>query len=129
MRDAAAIKHLCARRGPAQRQNYCRHRRRRRHAAPLHCRLPVTAPRSFLLGRTLHKLEVVYDAIERTGHARPAIPMNLEGAVEHDYQAMYDSLNDEFGRLDGLLHNASPAGTTYTACAISRWRSGKNSCK
>lgn len=64
-----------------------------------------------LLGRTLQKLETVYDDIERQGLAQPAIfPMNLESATDHDYQAMYDSISDEFGRLDGLLHNASELG-------------------
>jgi len=64
-----------------------------------------------LLGRTLHKLEQVYDAIEQEQLPRPAIfPMNLEGAAEHDYHAMVDSIDQEFGRLDGLLHNASELG-------------------
>jgi len=64
-----------------------------------------------LLGRTLQKLEAVYDQIEEAGSPKPAIfPMNLEGAAEHDYQGMYDSINEEFGCLDGLLHNASELG-------------------
>ncbi|MFT5081991.1 MAG: NAD(P)-dependent dehydrogenase (short-subunit alcohol dehydrogenase family) [Lentisphaeria bacterium] len=64
-----------------------------------------------LLGRTLSKLEQVYDEIEHKGYAKPAIfPMNLESASEHDYQTMFDSLNNEFGRLDGLLHNAAELG-------------------
>lgn len=64
-----------------------------------------------LLGRTLQKLETIYDLIEAEGLAQPAIfPMNLEGASEHDYQSLYDSVNNEFGRLDGLLHNASELG-------------------
>ena len=61
-----------------------------------------------LLGRTIPKLEQVYDAIERAGHPQPAIyPMNLEGATERDHLEMAETLMKEFGRLDGLLHNAA----------------------
>lgn len=64
-----------------------------------------------LLGRTLQKLEDVYDEIENKGYPQPAIfPMNLEGATEHDYEAMFDTLNNEFSHLDGILHNASELG-------------------
>jgi len=65
-----------------------------------------------LLGRTLRKLEAVYDEIEQAGHPQPAIyPMNLEGASPKDYEDMAMTLEKEFGRLDGLLHNASLLGT------------------
>ncbi|MCP3672473.1 MAG: YciK family oxidoreductase [Gammaproteobacteria bacterium] len=61
-----------------------------------------------LLGRTIPKLEAVYDSIEEMGGAQPAIyPMNLEGASPHDYQEMADKLEQEFGSLEGLLHNAA----------------------
>ncbi len=64
-----------------------------------------------LLGRTLPKLEIVYDEIEAAGHPQPAIyPMNLETALEKDFLGMYDLLEKEFGRLDGILHNASALG-------------------
>lgn len=64
-----------------------------------------------LLGRTMAKLEAVYDEIEKAGYPKPAIyPMNLEGAVEQDFVAMYDALSAEFDCLDGLLHNASALG-------------------
>lgn len=65
-----------------------------------------------LLGRTIRKLEKVYDEIEQAGHRQPAIfPMNLEGAAPKDYEELADTLEKEFGRLDGLLHNAAMAGT------------------
>ncbi len=61
-----------------------------------------------LLGRTIPKLEQVYDAIEKGGGPRPAIyPMNLEGATERDHLELAETLGKEFGRLDGLLHNAA----------------------
>lgn len=60
-----------------------------------------------LLGRTTRKLEQVYDEIEQAGGPKPAIyPMNLEGATPRDYTDLAQVLAREFGRLDGLLHNA-----------------------
>lgn len=65
-----------------------------------------------LLGRTTRKLEEVYDAIEQAGHPQPAIyPMNLEGASPSDYEELATTIEQEFGHLDGLLHNASLLGT------------------
>jgi NAD(P)-dependent dehydrogenase (short-subunit alcohol dehydrogenase family) len=64
-----------------------------------------------LLGRTIRKLEQVYDDIEQAGHPQPAIyPMNLEGASPKDYADLAHVLETEFGRLDGLLHNAAILG-------------------
>lgn len=65
-----------------------------------------------LLGRTISKLEAVYDEIEQAGHPQPAIyPMNLEGASPNDYENLANTLETEFKRLDGLLHNAGLLGT------------------
>lgn len=64
-----------------------------------------------LLGRTLSKLESVYDEIENDGHPKPAIfPINFEGAAPEDYQQLMTALDQEFGRVDGLLHNAALLG-------------------
>jgi NAD(P)-dependent dehydrogenase (short-subunit alcohol dehydrogenase family) len=61
-----------------------------------------------LLGRTLAKLEQVYDAIESVGGAQPAIyPMNLEGAGPQHFQELYQKLDEEFGSVEGILHNAA----------------------
>lgn len=61
-----------------------------------------------LLGRTQSKLEQTYDAIEEAGHSQPAIiPLNLESATQQDYYNLGQTLYQEFGRLDGLLHNAA----------------------
>lgn len=61
-----------------------------------------------LLGRTIRELEQVYDAIEQAGGPKAAIyPMNLEGATPKDYADLAQVLGTEFGRLDGLLHNAA----------------------
>ncbi len=64
-----------------------------------------------LLGRTIDKLERVYDEIEATGGPQPAIfPLNFEGATLKDYHDMAETLDKEFGRLDGILHNAGMLG-------------------
>ncbi|MEN8167155.1 MAG: YciK family oxidoreductase [Pseudomonadota bacterium] len=61
-----------------------------------------------LLGRNLSKLEQTYDAIEAAGDPQPAIiPLNLESATQQDYYNLGQTLYQEFGRLDGLLHNAA----------------------
>lgn len=61
-----------------------------------------------LLGKTVPKLEAVYDAIEANHGPTPAIyPMHLEGATPRDYGALAETLEQNFGRLDGLLHNAA----------------------
>ena len=64
-----------------------------------------------LLGRTIAKLETVYDEIEAAGGPQPAIfPLNFEGATLKDYHDMAETLDKEFGRLDGILHNAGLLG-------------------
>ncbi|MFC3285328.1 YciK family oxidoreductase [Litchfieldella rifensis] len=64
-----------------------------------------------LLGRTIAKLETVYDEIEAAGGPQPAIfPLNFEGATLKDFHDMAETLDREFGRLDGLLHNAGLLG-------------------
>lgn len=64
-----------------------------------------------LLGRTVEKLEQVYDQIEQEGGNQPAIvPLNLETASPLEYRNIADNINQEFGRLDGLLLNAAILG-------------------
>ena len=64
-----------------------------------------------LLGRTTKKLEAVYDYIEKQKYPQAAIvPLNLDGAAEHDYLELANTIENEFGRLDGILHNASVLG-------------------
>lgn len=64
-----------------------------------------------LLGRTTAKLERVYDEIEEAGGPQPAIyPLNFEGVTLKDFHDMAETLDKEFGRLDGLLHNAGLLG-------------------
>ncbi len=64
-----------------------------------------------LLGRTVTKLEQVYDEIESTGGATPAImPLDLSTASSAQYQELLNGVENEFGRLDGVLHSAAKLG-------------------
>ncbi|WP_313328084.1 YciK family oxidoreductase [Stutzerimonas balearica] len=64
-----------------------------------------------LLGKTEENLNRVYDEIEAAGHPQPAvIPFNLETALPHQYDELAAMIEREFGRLDGLLHNAAIVG-------------------
>jgi len=78
-------------------------------AAAIDCaRLGATV---ILLGRTLEKLEAVYDEIEAAGHGQPAIyPLDLRTATDENYIELAEILEGEFGSLDGLVHNASILG-------------------
>lgn len=68
-----------------------------------------------LLGKTLSKLEKVYDDIKQAGHPEAIImPMDLLGATADDYQTMAEAIEKEFGKLDGLLHNAAMLGSRMT---------------
>lgn len=64
-----------------------------------------------LLGKTEENLNRVYDEIEAAGHPQPVvIPFNLETALPHQFDELAAMVEDAFGRLDGLLHNASILG-------------------
>jgi len=67
-------------------------------------------------GRNVKKLEKIYDAIAAIdGAPRPSIAvMDLVGANANSYQTLASSLTDEFGRLDGLVHNAGILGERYS---------------
>ncbi|MGF1720271.1 YciK family oxidoreductase [Vibrio kyushuensis] len=64
-----------------------------------------------LLGRTVKKLEQTYDEIVDAGFAQPAIvPLDMKGATKQHYIDMVETIQGQFGRLDGVLHNASLLG-------------------
>jgi NAD(P)-dependent dehydrogenase (short-subunit alcohol dehydrogenase family) len=64
-----------------------------------------------LLGRTQRKLTRTYDRIVAEGGPQPALlPFNLETATAPEYEALFDALDREFGRLDGLAHVAGILG-------------------
>ena len=64
-----------------------------------------------LLGRTRSRLEAVFDWIQAHTQTRPVIvPCDLEAVNDDSADALADAIDGEFGRLDGLLHNASLLG-------------------
>ena len=64
-----------------------------------------------LLGKTTKKLEAVYDEIVNAGFKEPSIiPLDMKGATVKHYQDMAATIMSEYGRLDGLLNNASTLG-------------------
>lgn len=64
-----------------------------------------------LLGRTQRKLARTYDRIVAEGGPTPALlPFNLETAAAPEYDALFDALDREFGRLDALAHVAGILG-------------------
>ncbi len=69
-----------------------------------------------LHGRSVPKLEKVYDQIEAIdGAARPSIAvLDLAAANSESYTSLAKSMEDEFGRLDGLVHNASILGDRFS---------------
>ena len=61
-----------------------------------------------LLDKDVAGLERVYDDIARAGRPRAALyPLDLEGAQQSDYRQLAATVEREFGRLNGLLHNAA----------------------
>ncbi len=77
-----------------------------------------------LLGRTVKKLEKVYDDIVQAGHPEPAIyPLDLLQAREDQYQQLAEIIEKEFGKLDGLVHNAALLGglTPMANPLIEQW--------
>jgi NAD(P)-dependent dehydrogenase (short-subunit alcohol dehydrogenase family) len=64
-----------------------------------------------LLGRTEANLNEIYDEIQAAGQPRPVvIPFDFETALPHQYEELAAMIEAEFGRLDGVLHNASIIG-------------------
>lgn len=64
-----------------------------------------------LLGKTQSKLEAVYDEIEQLGYPTAAIlPLDLKSASFAQMNELANLIQQEFGRLDGVLHNAAILG-------------------
>jgi NAD(P)-dependent dehydrogenase (short-subunit alcohol dehydrogenase family) len=64
-----------------------------------------------LHGRNVRKLEAVYDSIVAAKQPRPSIvPLDFEKAGPEEYEKLATALEQEFGRLDTLLHNAGMLG-------------------
>jgi len=70
-----------------------------------------------LMGRNVKKLEAVHDTIaalrDASGRPVPAAsiaPLDLEKAVAADYDTLANAIQQRWGRLDGLVHNAALLG-------------------
>src|SRR5690606_31978969 len=67
--------------------------------------------RVILHGRNVKKLEAVHDEVAALGRERPSIAvLDLAKAGAEAYTSLADSIRNEFGRLDGLVHNAGLLG-------------------
>ena len=80
-----------------------------------------------LLGRTPKKLEAVYDEIEAAGGPTPALfPMNLLSATWADLFELAETIEREFGRLDGLVHCAAhfTSFSPFTEIVPKDWMDG-----
>ena len=78
-------------------------------AAALAC--AAVGARVILAGRTVAKLEQVYDLITAAGQSEPVIyPIDLEHATADDYDELCVNIIDQLDRLDGLVHSAGILG-------------------
>jgi NAD(P)-dependent dehydrogenase (short-subunit alcohol dehydrogenase family) len=67
--------------------------------------------RVILHGRNVKRLESIYDVIVNAGSPRPSIlPLDFEKAGPAEFDQLATAIDQEFGRLDGLVHNAAMLG-------------------
>lgn len=79
-----------------------------KEAALTYAKLGATV---ILLGKTVSKLERVYDEIIALNLPEPAIiPLDLKGATKQNYTDMSATIASQYGQLDGALLNASMLG-------------------
>ena len=65
-----------------------------------------------LLGRSESTLNKTYDNIVNANYSIPMLcPLDLEHATPGNYQSLADSIDKEYGRLDGILHTAAMLGS------------------
>jgi NAD(P)-dependent dehydrogenase (short-subunit alcohol dehydrogenase family) len=65
-----------------------------------------------LHGRTVRRLETLYDDIKQAGHPEPVIlPLDLAKAEAADFATVANALASQFGRLDALVHTAALLGS------------------
>ncbi len=64
-----------------------------------------------LIGRTREKLEAVYDGIRAATATDPVIvPCDFETVAYDAYDELREAIEDQYGHLHGLLHNAGMLG-------------------
>jgi NAD(P)-dependent dehydrogenase (short-subunit alcohol dehydrogenase family) len=77
-----------------------------------------------LLDKTIPGLERIYDAIVASAAPEPAIyPLDLAGANEQHYRELAAVIEQQFGVLHGLLHNAAVLGplSPIVHCNAADW--------
>lgn len=77
-----------------------------------------------MAGRTQGRLEAVYDAIVAAGDPEPRLTLiDFAKAQADDYENINEAIGDEFGRLDGVLHNAGVLGylSPIAHYEVSKW--------
>lgn len=61
-----------------------------------------------ITGRKVRALEKLYDQLVTDGGSQPVIhPLDLESATPADYAALAEGIENELGRLDGIVHAAA----------------------
>lgn len=64
-------------------------------------------------GKTLPKLELLYDEILKTGYPEPVIyPLDFEKITPEDCHTLNKVIEKDFGKLDGLFNNAGWLGAS-----------------
>ena len=64
-------------------------------------------------GKTVPKLELLYDEIMQAGYTEPVIyPLDLEKITPEDCETLNQVIHKEFGKLDGLFINAAWHGAS-----------------
>lgn len=64
-------------------------------------------------GKTLPKLEALYDEIVNAGYTEPVIyPLDFEKMTPEDCDTLNTVIDKEFGKLDGLFNNAGWLGAS-----------------
>lgn len=80
---------------------------------------------TILLGRTVEKLESLYDEITGAGYPEPGIaPMDLSQVTADTVNELANVMDANYGRLDGILHNAAMLGSRvpFDHYGVDEWR-------
>jgi len=72
------------------------------------CQLMRAGDDCIALDRDQRGLNALHNRCEDLGLPPPAlVPLDLIGASSEDYDALAETIAEQFGRLDGLIHNAA----------------------
>ena len=80
-----------------------------------------------LLGKSVKRLEAVYDLLLQAGAPEPAaIPLDLLRATELELEQLTQAITHQLGRLDGVVHLAShaPSLAPLEHLSLDEWMDG-----